>query len=57
MNFSSKQDSWKSIITYIYELNAFIFCTVYESFKEYVTPEKLEGDNKYDAGEFGMQVG
>jgi len=28
---------------------------VYESFKEYVTPEKLEGDNKYDAGEFGMQ--
>ena len=29
---------------------------VYESFKEYVTPEKLDGDNKYDAGEFGMQV-
>ena len=32
------------------------FFLVYESFKEYVTPEKLEGDNKYDAGEYGMQV-
>ncbi|XP_065066038.1 ubiquitin carboxyl-terminal hydrolase 7-like [Rhopilema esculentum] len=28
---------------------------VYESFKEYITPEKLEGDNKYDAGDYGMQ--
>ena len=37
----------------VIECSSFI---VYESFKEYVTPEKLEGDNKYDAGEFGMQV-
>lgn len=28
---------------------------VFESFKDYITPEKLEGDNKYDAGDFGMQ--
>ncbi|XP_014255041.1 ubiquitin carboxyl-terminal hydrolase 7 isoform X2 [Cimex lectularius] len=26
-----------------------------ESFKDYVTPEVLEGDNKYDAGEHGLQ--
>lgn len=28
---------------------------VHESFKEYVTVETLEGDNKYDAGEYGLQ--
>ncbi len=30
--------------------------SVHESFKDYITPERLEGDNKYDAGDFGMQV-
>ena len=30
--------------------------SVYESFKEYVTVETLDGDNKYDAGEYGLQV-
>ncbi|XP_053388715.1 ubiquitin carboxyl-terminal hydrolase 7-like [Mercenaria mercenaria] len=29
--------------------------TVMESFKEYVTVESLDGDNKYDAGEHGLQ--
>lgn len=29
---------------------------VYESFKEYIAVETLDGDNKYDAGDFGMQV-
>lgn len=29
---------------------------VFESFKEYVTVESLDGDNKYDAGEYGLQV-
>ncbi|XP_076458949.1 ubiquitin carboxyl-terminal hydrolase 7-like isoform X2 [Babylonia areolata] len=28
---------------------------VHESFKEYVTVETLDGENKYDAGEFGLQ--
>eukprot|EP00794_Sanderia_malayensis_P008888 gene8888-9838_t len=28
---------------------------VHESFKDYIAPENLEGDNKYDAGDFGMQ--
>lgn len=28
---------------------------IYESFKDYVTVETLEGDNKYDAGEHGLQ--
>lgn len=29
--------------------------TVYESFKDYIAKETLEGDNKYDAGEHGLQ--
>ena len=29
---------------------------VEESFEEYITPDVLDGDNKYDAGELGMQV-
>lgn len=28
---------------------------VHESFREYVTVETLDGDNKYDAGQFGLQ--
>lgn len=35
------------------------FChviSVYESFKEYIAVETLDGDNKYDAGEYGLQV-
>lgn len=28
---------------------------VYESLKDYVSVETLEGDNKYDAGEHGLQ--
>ena len=30
--------------------------SVYESFKDYITVETLDGDNKYDAGEHGFQV-
>ncbi|KRY78994.1 Ubiquitin carboxyl-terminal hydrolase 7, partial [Trichinella pseudospiralis] len=29
--------------------------TLYESFKDYVAVETLEGDNKYDAGDYGLQ--
>jgi len=29
--------------------------TVIESFEDYITPEILEGDNKYDAGTYGLQ--
>lgn len=31
-------------------------CAVFESFKDYVATEQLDGDNKYDAGEHGLQV-
>lgn len=34
----------------------FFTISVYESFKEYIAVETLEGDNKYDAGEYGLQV-
>lgn len=29
--------------------------TIIDSFKEYVKPDLLEGDNKFDAGKFGLQ--
>lgn len=32
------------------------FFPVFESFKDYVATEQLDGDNKYDAGEHGLQV-
>ncbi|XP_070580003.1 ubiquitin carboxyl-terminal hydrolase 7-like [Ptychodera flava] len=28
---------------------------IHESFKDYVAPETMDGDNKYDAGDFGLQ--
>lgn len=30
--------------------------SVYESFKDYVTVENMDGENKYDAGDHGLQV-
>lgn len=30
---------------------------VYESFDKYVEVERLEGDNKYQAEQYGLQVG
>ena len=30
--------------------------TIDESFADYIKTETLEGDNKYDAGSFGLQV-
>ena len=33
-----------------------VLISVYESFQEYIAVETLDGDNKYDAGDFGMQV-
>ena len=29
---------------------------VIESFKDYITVESLDGENKYDAGQHGLQV-
>lgn len=34
----------------------FVIYIVYESFKDYITVESLDGDNRYDAGDFGLQV-
>jgi ubiquitin carboxyl-terminal hydrolase 7 len=31
------------------------FSTVDESFKDYISTETLDGENKYDAGEHGLQ--
>lgn len=37
-------------------LTHFLYPAVFESFKDYVAVEQLDGDNKYDAGEHGLQV-
>ena len=37
------------------ELLCFI-TAVYESFQDYVGVETMDGENKYDAGEHGLQV-
>ena len=42
------------IYIYIYVC---IVCLVYDSFKDYVSVESLDGDNRYDAGDYGLQVG
>ena len=31
-------------------------CVVTESFRDYVEVETMDGENKYDAGEHGLQV-
>lgn len=38
-------------------MNFFLFflLTVIESFKDYCATETLDGENKYDAGEYGLQ--
>lgn len=41
--------------TIVSVLQYFLHLTVYESFKDYISVETLEGDNKYDAGEHGLQ--
>ena len=33
-----------------------IYFPVVESFEDYVAVETLDGENKYDAGDHGMQV-
>lgn len=34
----------------------FYLFSVFESFDDYVKVESLDGDNKYDAGDYGLQV-
>jgi ubiquitin carboxyl-terminal hydrolase 7 len=54
-------ESWRSIHHACSEMNTLLhvsslYVAVYESFKEYIAVETLDGDNKYDAGDYGMQV-
>lgn len=49
--------SSRGILIYVYISIClrFIFFAVDESFKDYIATETLEGDNKYDAGDHGLQ--
>ncbi|XP_073827847.1 ubiquitin-specific protease 7 [Musca autumnalis] len=40
---------------YDIQLNIKDKADIYESFQDYITPETLDGDNKYDAGVHGLQ--
>ena len=46
-------DLFISVFTYTTHSHHFAVC---ESFKNYTSPETLDGDNKYLAGSHGMQV-
>ena len=46
----------KILFWFSFFLTQLLFVSVYESFKDYITVESLDGDNKYDAGEHGLQV-
>lgn len=47
--------NWNSNDHTLIDLLLFLF-KVFESFVDYVAVEQLDGDNKYDAGEHGLQV-
>ena len=48
---SSREEAFYDV-----QLNVKGMKNVYESFKDYIEVEMLDGDNKYDAGEHGLQV-
>ena len=37
-------------------LSFHVIISVYESFRDYVSVETMDGENKYDAGQHGLQV-
>lgn len=57
LNIKGKKNSKYYTLQFIRTLiiiSCFFFL-VYESFKDYIAKESLDGDNKYDAGEHGLQ--
>jgi hypothetical protein len=38
------------------DFNYYISIIVTDSFQDYIETEILDGDNKYDAGDYGLQV-
>ena len=57
MRFLATCGSYYTCISHKYiTISRLLFSLVYESFKEYIAVETLDGDNKYDAGDYGMQV-
>lgn len=60
LNIKGKKNSkYQNCIIIIFKTfegtNKFFCISVYESFSDYVSTESLDGDNKYDAGEHGLQ--
>lgn len=58
LNIKGKKNSkcWFFLAFFIIFTNKIIILfLVYDSFQDYVSTESLEGDNKYDAGEHGLQ--
>ena len=46
----------KALVITLADFFLFLSLKVFESFVDYVAVEQLDGDNKYDAGEHGLQV-
>lgn len=55
LNIKGKKNSALKMHTYLLFVLKIIHFTVFESFKDYIAKETLDGDNKYDAGEHGLQ--
>lgn len=60
VNIHNLHPAWPSYVFKLYwswQLTYLLFLfKVFESFVDYVAVEQLDGDNKYDAGEHGLQV-
>ena len=58
LNIKGKKNGTFNSITFdVFFYNFLVFSSVVlESFEDYVSVETLDGENKYDAGDHGLQV-
>ena len=57
VQLNNDRGGFKIALSLYYLLVMFNYSLVLESFEDYVAVETLDGENKYDAGDHGMQVG
>lgn len=55
LNIKGKKNSMLMVFESDKICACLLLIVVYESFQDYIAKESLDGDNKYDAGEHGLQ--